>query len=200
MLTLHYTGPKPRISHQGITFHKGKEDKYLYLHSAIKILQAIDKDYSKQVRHETHFDKKENHSDYEILELLQHYEPAFQTHIEHEMSAYKDHINEMIEEVNRHPLSEIEKKTWINNITLMKRYLLQRATNKLVYIHTIKIIKKLIRKYKIKEININFTLRNWHILTSIAGNLAYGIKRSTPTKISIETNMEGGFTTSLRIP
>jgi len=43
-MTIKYVGPRPTISHRGINFKDGKEDKYVYLMIGIQILQAIDKD------------------------------------------------------------------------------------------------------------------------------------------------------------
>ena len=45
MMTIKYAGPRPTISHHGVEFKDGKEDKYVYLMIGIQILKAIDKNY-----------------------------------------------------------------------------------------------------------------------------------------------------------
>ena len=198
MLKLQYAGPRPRISHQGVFFDKGKEDKYIYLNTAISILQAIDKDYSVQERHETFIQKSDTLADEKILEILKQYDADLEVHVDREQKEYEKHIDEMIERVHHMPLSEEEKSIWITNIHTMRSYLLQRESNKLYYIHTIQAIKKIIRKKKIRVIEIDFTLNTWHILESIAGNLEYGSK-SIPTMVKIDPNDEGKIMARLYI-
>jgi len=46
MFSVKYVGPKVEISHHGVSFNKAKEDKYVYLSSALEILKDIDHDYT----------------------------------------------------------------------------------------------------------------------------------------------------------
>lgn len=47
-MKIKYAGPRPQISHHGVSFKDGKEDKYVYLMIALQILKAIDKDYEEK--------------------------------------------------------------------------------------------------------------------------------------------------------
>jgi len=190
MMQIHYAGPRPRISHQGVFFDKGKEDKYIYLNAAVGILQAIDKDYTVQDRYETFIHKNNKFTDEKIVEILKQYDADLETEIEQGVRQYEQHIDEMAKRVKVKPLSEEERRIWITNIHMMRPYLLQREINKLYYIYAIRMIKNIIRQKKIREIEIDFTLLNWHILESIAGNLEYGTK-SVPTRIKIEPDNNG---------
>jgi len=197
-LKLYYTGPKPVISQHGIFFKNGKEDKYIYLKLATKVLLAIDKDYSRQEKYETYIDDHEKLTDDKLLEILEMYEPDLEAHVANEEKQYEKHMEEMIEKVKRTLLTEEEKAVWIKNITIMKPYMIQREINKLYYIHCIKVIKEIIHKEGIKEIDIDFSLQHLHILESIAGNLEYGTK-SIPTVIKVNPDREGRMMARLYI-
>ena len=198
MLTPNYTGPKPLISQHGIYFKKGKEDKYVYLKLATKILLFIDKDYSTKKHYEIYIDNHEKMPDDKILDILKTYEPKLEAHIKSEILVYEEHIDNMISEVRELTISDEEQDTWIENINIMRKYLIQREINKLYYIHCIKAIKRIIYNDKIAEIDINFTINNWHILESIAGNLEYGVK-SIHTEIVVRPDSEGILMTRLLI-
>jgi len=62
MLKLYYTGPKPQISQHGVFFKKGKEDKYVYLELATKILLAIDKNYDMKKAYVTKIDENKTNN------------------------------------------------------------------------------------------------------------------------------------------
>jgi hypothetical protein len=194
MFQLHYTGSKPIISQHGIFFKEGKEDKYIYLRTAIYLLLSIDKHYYEKYKGSP----SEKLSDQEILEVLQVYEPNLEQHLLEEKQKYEAHIEEMREHARSHPLTEEERTAWINNIEIMRPYLIQREINKLYYIHCIKAIQEIIHEDQLKEIDINFSLKNWHILTSIAGNLGYGVK-SVRTVIKVETDKEENLIAKLLI-
>ncbi len=194
MFHLHYTGSKPIISQHGIFFKEGKEDKYIYLKTAVYLLLSIDKEAYKKYQGTP----SESLSDQEIMDILKAYEPNLETHILEEEKRYEAHIEEMKEQARSHPLTEDERLAWLNNIEIMRPYLIQREINKLYYIHCIKAIKTIIHDEQLKEIDINFSLKNWHILTSIAGNLEYGVK-SVRTAIKVEPDKEGELIARLLI-
>ncbi len=177
MIKLEYTGPKAIISQHGIFFKNGKEDKYIYLKIATQILLSIDKIHSENPKFQ-HFIKDHNNlSDKNIIEILKLYEPNLENDIQKQINNYKQHINQEIVEVNNNKLiTKEEQSIWIKNIKIMYNYMIQREVNKLCYIHLIHYIKEIIHKEHITEIDIDFDLKHWHILESIAGNLEYGDK------------------------
>ncbi len=194
MLTLHYVGPKPIINQHGVFFKPGKEDKYIYLRTAVYLLLSIDKDAKKKFRGTP----TETLSDPEILEVLKAYEPDLEQHILEEERRYEEHIEAMKEQARTHPLTEDERTAWLNNIEIMRPYLLQREINKLYYIHCIKAIQNIIHDEHLTEIDVNFSFANWHVLSSIAGNLEYGVK-SVRTLIQVVPDREGNLITKLLI-
>ena len=188
MLKLHYTGPKPTINQHGVFFKNGKIDKYIYLPISIRILRTIDKKHNS---HNIYIDNHDDFTDKEMLETIKKYESKLEEHVEAEEKAYEQHMANLIEEVkNKSYLKQEERDVWLKNIEIMKPYLLQREINKLYYIHSIKHIKRLIHKYKISEIDIDFTLKDWHVLESISGNLEQGVK-SISTTIKVDTDIDG---------
>jgi len=199
MIKLHYTGPKPIINEHGIFFKNGKIDKYLYLPISVRILRSIDKDHSTKKSHTIYVEDHDNFTDEDMLETIKKYEPKLEEHVEAEEKRYEQHIESIIEEVkSKEYLKQEERDAWLKNIEIMKPYLLQREINKLYYIHCIKHIKELIRKYEISEIDIEFTLKDWHVLESISGNLEQG-HRAISTTIKVDTNRDNSRVVKLLI-
>ena len=190
MLTLHYAGPRPFINQHGVFFKDGKEDKYVYLELTAKILLYIDNISKKDDHFTITFQEKQKLSDTDIIEIIKFYEPNIEKKVQDEEIKYNIHIQNMIDDVNKTDLSQVEKDVWIKNINIMKPYMLQREINKLYYIHYIKKIKSIIKSEHIKELDIAFDLENWHILESIAGNLEYGVD-SVSTLMKVEPNEDG---------
>ncbi len=190
MLTLHYAGPKPFINQHGVFFKDGKEDKYIYLRLAAKILLFIDNISKKSDHFIITLHEKQDLTDNDIIDIIKFYEPDIEKKVLEEEQKYNIHIQEMIDEVKETNLTDLEKDVWIKNINIMKPYMLQREINKLYYIHYIKKIKQIIKHENIKELDITFDLEHWHILESIAGNLEYGVD-SVSTSMKAEANEDG---------
>lgn len=197
MMHLKYAGPKPMISEHGISFKDGKEDKYVYLVIAIQILTALDHQdhtgesffYAKQTRR-----VNEN----ELMDVILHYHPNIEKTMIREINDYLVHLDNEIEEVKKHPrLSEIEIETYVGNLKVMKEYRVQRAKNKIFYMHIIDTIVEVIKAKKIKKIQTPFYERFWHTLQTIQGHLS-----STKSSISAELNVfndENGMEAVLKI-
>ena len=193
MQILKYMGPKLEITKNGVFFKDGKEDKYVYLKTAAEILLSIDKVYKENENYKVLIQNHNNLSDEHIIQIIKEHETDLEKHIEDEELKYEKHIQNQIKDVQEKKLiTDEEKKVWINNINIMKNYMIQREINKLYYIHLIKAIKKIIKKNNIHEIDINFSLEHWHVLSTISGNLAYG-RNSVSTSIKTEVNENNEF-------
>jgi len=193
MQILKYMGPKLDITKNGVFFKDGKEDKYVYLKTAAQILLSIDKRYKDNDNFKVMITNHDNLSDENIIEILKEHEAHLEEHIEDEKIKYEKHIQNEIENVQEQKLiTDEEKKVWINNISIMKDYMIQREINKLYYIHLVKAIKNIIKENNIKEIDIEFSLEHWHVLSTISGNLAYG-RNSISTSIKTEINKNNEF-------
>jgi len=184
-MTVEYVGPRPVISHHGIDFKDGKEDKYVYLKVGIQILKAIDKDYDEHSSYRYDIENKDL-SDDEILEVMKTYEPNLHDDTLKEIAGYKEHLSSEIEQINQRAyLKDVEKQIWINNLEIMKDYRVQRAVNKIYYMHCINNIKDVINRERIKEIDAPFSERYWHVMQTLQGSLESG-KKGVRTNLKVE--------------
>jgi len=185
------------ISQYGIEFKEGKEDKYVYLMISIQILKAIDKDFTEN-KHYSYDLGTKRISDEDILNTMLRYEPSLTDSVEAEALAYEKKLDQEMEDIkNQKALSEIEKDVWIKNLEIMKDYRVQRAINKIFYIHSIYEIVEVIKREKIKEIDTPFYEKYWHVLKSIEGTIN-SQKGSLRANIAVE-NKNGAIKTILRI-
>ncbi len=172
-MKLKYQGPKPIISEHGVSFKDGKEDKYVYIQTAIEILNAINHEYvhGKVYKYDAQILKP---SDEEIEKTIISYKPKLKQTIEKEIVNYKQYLKEEIENTpNSHPLlNKDELSALQNNLKIMHEYRIQRAINKIYYMHIIEIISDLIKEHQIKDISAPFNEKFWHVLETIQGALA----------------------------
>lgn len=182
MSKLHYVGPRVEISHKGIVYKSNKEDKYVYLLSAFKILKHIDNDYEKKPSHSHQFDHK-SLEEVNLHTLLQQHEHNVEDYITEECNIYKKKIEDKIKYIQSIPhLTNIDKEIWIKNIEIMKEYKIQRAMNKIYYFHCIDNIVHLIQHKRIKVISVPFNKKFFHVLNTMKGALITG-KPSLDAKV-----------------
>ncbi len=192
-----YAGPKAFITHHGVTFEEGKEDKYVYLMIGIQILRAIDKDFGKQKSYSYDVNTKRL-SDEEIKQTMLKYEPQIEQKTHQEVESYKKKLEVEMEDVKNRNLTELEKEILTNNLQIMKDYRLQRASNKIYYMYNIKKIVAIIKREQIMEIDTPFYEKYWNVLMTIQGELA---KEKSPigTELKIEKNNKGKMVSRLFI-
>ena len=185
MSKLHYVGPRVEISNHGIFYKKSKEDKYIYLMTALEILKDIDNDYEKKpsyVHQFVHQSLDEEH----LHAILRRYDNAIEECITRECQIYKEKIQHQIEHVKSLPhLTNIDKEVWIKNIEIMKEYTMQREMNKMYYMHAIYEIAQVIHHKRIKVITTPFNKNFFHVLNTLKGKLITG-KPSLDTKVTEE--------------
>lgn len=197
-MKIKYTGPRPHITQHGITFKEGKDDKYVYLTIAIQILKAIDNDFSQKKSYSYDANTKRM-EDEQIVSFLHTYENTLEDDVKKERIRYEQKLDEEIESVkNRLNLKEEEKVAWVNNLEIMRDYRIQRAVNKIFYMHTIKEIAKVIHREKIKEIDTPFFEKFWHVLRTIEGELM-SFKNPLQSELSVIKDKEDNLTARLVI-
>ncbi len=188
-MKIKYAGPKPMISHHGISFKDGKEDKYVYLVIAVQILKAIDKDFDINKSYSYELANKKI-SDDEMLETMLKYEPKLEDEVLKQRKEYLLHLEDEIAHIkDKTILNNLEKETLLNNYEIMKEYKIQRAINKIYYIHSIKEIASVIRREHIKEIDVPFYEKYLHVLQSIQGELT-SLKNSITSELKVINNKE----------
>ena len=198
MSKVEYVGPRVEISNHGVTYRKSKEDKYVYLTVALEILKDIDNDYEKKSSYTHHFENKA--LEVEALDTtLKRYESDFKKKIKKECDNYKQKIENEILYIQSIPhLTDIDKEVWIKNIELLKEYRVQRAMNKIYYMHCIHNIINMIKHKKIKEITTPFNKNFFHVLNTIKGALITG-KPSLEAKVTGENNKDNNMIVKLTI-
>ncbi|MBL0721549.1 MAG: hypothetical protein JJV88_03090 [Sulfurovum sp.] len=194
-MNVKYAGPKVFITHHGVTFEDGKEDKYVYLMIGIQILKAIDKDFGEQKSYSYDINTKRLNNE-EIKQTMLKYEPQIEQKTYQEIETYKKRLETEIEDVKNKNLTELEKEVLTNNLQIMKDYRLQRASNKIYYMYNIKKIAAIIKREKITEIDTPFYEKYWHVLMTIQGELA---KERVPigSELKIEKNNKGDMVSKL---
>ena len=197
-MTIKYAGPRPEISQHGIQFKDGKEDKYVYLLIAMQILKAIDKSYEGHKSYSYELNTKRI-PDNELLNMILEYDPEVEKYVQTEEINYEKHLEEELIHIDkRDDLKDIEKSAWINNLNIMKKYKIQRAVNKIYYIHSIKHITKVIKRERIKEIDTPFYEKYWHVLQTIQGSLSEG-RDSIGSNLKVESHTMRGMIAKLLI-
>ncbi len=198
MSEVHYVGPRVEISNHGIVYKLSKEDKYIYLMVALEILKDIDNDYDKKPYYSHPFENKLL-DEKDLHTILKYYENDIEECVTEECEKYKEKMKHEIEFIQNQPyLADIDKDVWIKNIELMKDYRIQRAINKIYYMHCIKDITEVIKHKKIKEIITPFNKNFFHVLNTIKGALITG-KPSLDAKVFEEMDKNNNIITRLSI-
>ena len=197
-MKIKYSGPRPFINHHGISFKDGKEDKYVYLMISLQILSAIDKNYDDHKSYSYDLNTKRL-SDDEMFHIMTSYEPELEKIANDEAISYGLKLDEEIEDIEKNQtISSIEKYAWINNLKIMKDYRIQRAINKIYYMHSIDYIAEVIKREHIKEIDAPFYEKYWHVLQTIEGRFAH-VKTPISTNLLVEPNKNGELIAKLII-
>ena len=185
-MKVEYVGQKPIINENGVFFKEGKEDKFIYLTFAIDILNAINHEYITNKKYSSEINHKDLSAN-EILDIILKFHPNLEETMNKEINSYLIHLDKEEKAVTQCSLCQIEKDTYISNLKIMRNYKIQRAKNKIFYFHCIETIVELILKHKIKELDVPFNEKFWHILQTIEGNLSKH-KISSSLKIPKESN------------
>lgn len=197
-MKIQYVGPRPEISEHGVTFKTGKEDKYVYLSIAIQILIALDKNCNDEKTYSYNASQKAL-SDIEMLDTMLRFEPTLEQSIIKEKEAYAKHLDDEIEHIeHREHMNPLNKEIFINNYKIMKEYRLQRAVNKMYYMHCIQEIADVIKREHIKEIDAPFQEKYWHVLQTIEGALI-SLKSSLSCELKIDRDKDDNLIAKLFI-
>ena len=189
-MKIKYAGPRPQISHHGVSFKDGKEDKYVYLMIALQILKAIDKDYGEHNKYSYDL-KTERLTDEEMFDIMISHEPDLEEITQKEAVQYGIKLDQEINDIDNNGfLSPLEKQAWKNNLEIMKEYRTQRAVNKIYYMHAIDYIAEVIKREHIKEIDTPFFEKYWHVLQTIEGRFAH-TKTPISTSLKVEPDKDG---------
>ena len=193
-----YVGYRPVISHNGVTFKQGKDDKFIYLPYAYEILNALNHEYTTNKNKYSNSINLDNSNIDKLYKVVETYFPDIEKSIEDKLKKYKEHLEEERENIISRPhLSDIEKNIFLSNLDLMKNYRINRAKNKIFYYSVIATIVEIIKEKRIKEIDIPYHNKFWHVLNTIQGVLSSEKINSNIKAVYLDTKLELKFTTSL---
>ncbi len=198
MSRVEYVGPRVEISNHGIIYRNDKEDKYIYLGTALEVLKDIDNDY---IAKQSYLHPVENIKldEENLLSTLMHYENKFEECITEECKKYKEKIDHQIEYIQTMSnLSHLDKEVWIKNIEIMREYKMKRALNKMYYMHCIQDMVHVINEKKVKQISTPFNKHFFHVLNTLKGALITG-KPSFDAKVIEEYNSDNNMILRLHI-
>ena len=169
-MRLMHVGNKPIISHTGIDFSIGKEDKYVYIEPAAQILDFLgnlDRTKSSTISPNKELDEME------VFDVLNKQRPKYDLFCKQKLIEYEKKLDDEINEVTvLSRLVDVEKEVLKRNLNYMRDYRLQRATNKLVYEELINGCIDIIQKKEIKEVNMPLSLTFVHVAKSFESTLA----------------------------
>ncbi|PRM92333.1 hypothetical protein CJ672_05520 [Arcobacter cryaerophilus gv. occultus] len=193
-----YVGYRPVISHNGVTFKQGKDDKFIYLPYAYEILNALNHEYTTNKNKYSNSINLDNSNIDKLYKVVETYFPDIEKSIEDKLKKYKEHLEEERENIISRPnLSDVEKNIFLTNLDLMKNYRINRAKNKIFYYFVIATIVEIIKEKRIKEIDIPYHNKFWHVLNTIQGVLSSEKINSNIKAVYLDTKLELKFTTSL---
>ena len=192
-----YVGFKAQISHQGVYFKKGKDDKYIYLPFVYEILESINHNYDSNKSHSSNIKIDSSNIDKLYNKALNYY-PNLAGDINKKLEEFKVKLDEEIEEIkNNKFLNELDKKAYISNLDIMRNYKIKRAKNKIFYYYCIYAIANNIKDKKLKELDIPFNEKFWHVLKTLQGVLSREKINSDIKAIYNDNNLRLKLTTSL---
>lgn len=188
-MQLKYVGPKPIISHTGIEFDNNKEDKYAYLNIVIQLLEALKAEHFKNKTYSYHADTSRI-SDNDLLTELQKYCPNIEELTTTSNHNIEEEIEHNIQRAQKSKtLTEEDKETLENNITIMHDYLIQRSINKSIYYCAINTLANELVHEKISYVIAPMFQKFAHVLHSVQGVL---LKRKLPIDTKLEIYQEDG--------
>jgi hypothetical protein len=186
---LKYVGPKPIISHHGISFDNNKVDKFDYLNIVLQLLNALDHDYREDKTYT--YDTNTKRLDFKKLtEELYKFCPDLDDVIAKRDHLIEEYFQKELQDARENTvLSAIDKETLENNITIMHDYLVQRAINKSVYYYAVEQLANLVRKHHLEYVVVPMYEKFVHILHSLQGVLK---KQKYPLDTKLDIYQEDG--------
>lgn len=185
MVKIKYAGDKPVISADGVYFI-GKRDKYIYLEPIVQIINQLENFHPERGVEKTAIQPQMTNS--QIVESLYRYIPEFDMDFRDQIVTYEQHLNEHEHKtIQIEHLNDEEQRILKKNYISMHDYLIQRATNKLVYEKLVDCCVGLIHQKNVDAISVPFSIKYLHVIESISAKLSQGRNgRESNMKITAE--------------
>jgi Na+/phosphate symporter len=189
-MELKYVGDMPRVSKNGVGFDSTKPDKYIYLHAALELLEALSYGATETTQHLYKSQHKELKPQ-ELLAGLKKYVKNLDAVYAARVQKAKAFVDELKERVQQNDsLNDDEKRAWLNNIDIMKEYYLQYITNQSVYEAALEALADEIAEAKVKEVTIPM-FRNYGVVLHDLQKILEQRKSPIDTDLEIKSTGEG---------
>jgi len=188
-MELKYVGPKAIISHTGIDFDNNKEDKFVYLNIVVQLLKSLNHTYIKDrvYKYQTDSDRFSNE---EVYNELKKYCPKITSLMQDKNDTELKEINRLLERAEENKiLTDEDKETLTNNISMMSDYITQRAINKGVYYCAVDELAKIVKEENIDYIVVPMFQKFAHVLHSVQGSLK---RQEIPIDTKLDIYQEDG--------
>ena len=189
-MELKYVGDIPRVSQHGVGFDSTRPDKYVYLHAALELLEALSYGATETTQHLYKSQHKDLKPD-ELLSSLKKYIKNLDEVYAERVEKAKTLVDGLKERVNENKsLTEDEKRAWLNNIDIMTDYYLQYVTNQSVYEAALNALADEIAEAKVKEVTIPM-FRNYGIVLHDLQEILEKRKSPIDSDLEIKSSKEG---------
>ena len=153
-MELKYVGDLPIVSKHGVSFDHTAQDKYIYLKSALELLEALSYGATETTKHLYTIEKKVLNSA-EILSLLKKYTQNLDEMFKDADTKAHEYVHDLVDRVGSNEHLTIDERTaWLGNIKLMKAYYYQYITNKTAYEAALLALGDEIHTGKILEVSV----------------------------------------------
>ena len=170
-MKLEYVGPSVLVSSRGVSFDENKKDKFIYLHGAAVLLDAIDHDYVEDKVY-VYTSQKRVYSGDALLKQIRHHCNDIDRVIGTAQASARAYINAMVKRAGASGmLSAGEQSVYVNNIELMRTYMLQRYINKRVYYHVVEHLAMCIQDNRIAYVSAPMNGAFFHLLNTLQRTL-----------------------------
>jgi len=185
-MRLKYSGPKPIISHTGIDFDRNKEDKYVYLNVLAQLIKALDHDYIEDKSYV--YEEKGRLNESEVFDILKEQCPNIKEVLDERFHNIEDEIEDnLLRAQENRLLSDEDKEVLINNIEMMREYMVQRSINKSVYYCAMQKLAEIVARGHIGYITMPMFEPFMHVLHSLQGTL---LKEKAPIDTKLDVYQE----------
>ena len=169
-MQIEYVGPKTLISTHGVYFDNNKEDKFIYLNCILQLIQAIDHEYIDDKVHTYTADNRKLCD--EAINAIKQYCPNAEAVIAQAKESADTYIDEELRRGRDSiMLNDEEIRVLINNIMLMRHYIIQRHINKSIYYYAVEKFIEHLRHARIDYISAPVHETFLHVFRTVQRSL-----------------------------
>jgi len=184
-MELKYVGDIPIVSKKGVGFDKTQPDKYMYLHAAVELLEALSYGETTTTEHLYSAKDKELSSD-ELLTLIKKHVPNIEALFESYDKKAHDYVHDLVNRVRENDaLTTDERTAWLENIKLMRAYYYQYVVNESAYTAALNALGDEIHEARIQEVTVPMFKNYGMVLNDLVFVLE---NRKSPIDSKVEIN------------